>query len=147
MSEEITKTTLLEREHTEVAATITDVVKANLPREKAIAERQMAQTAKEVKEGLAPSAGDGRGQPLLSIPPIVYMRWQQAYPGCWKDEQFCAEFAFDNPQCCLPGYNPRPRRLFFQMKYGNMKLNNYGGDFYHENRARINAEISNSRAS
>lgn len=128
-------------EATQVAAEITDTVQANLPREKAIAAQQMAQTAKEVREGLGPTSGDGRGQAVASIPPIVYMRWQQEYPGCWKDKGFVEEFLFDNPQCRLPGYNPRPKRMFFDMKHNNPKMNNPGGDLYVERKARVNAAI------
>lgn len=137
----ITKENLLSTEHTQLAAELTDAVNANLPREKAIAEKQMAQTAKEVREGLAPTSGEGRGQAIGSIPMIVYMRWAQEYPGCWKDENFVAEFLADNPQCSLPGYKPRPKRLHFDMKHRNLKLNNFGGDLYLERRAKVNAAI------
>ena len=130
-------------EHTQLAAEITDEVNANLPREKTIAAQQMKQTAKEVRDNpdAVPTSGNGRGQALLSVPPIVYMRWQLEYPGCWQDEQFCAEFGFDNPDCCLPGFKPRAKRLFIQMKHGNVKLNNFGGDLYHERRAKVNQAI------
>lgn len=136
-----TKEAVLSTEHTALAAEITDLVNANLPKEKAVAERQMAQTAKEVKEGHAPTSGDGRGQAVASIPPIVYMRWQLEYPGCWQDKGFMEEFLFDNPQCALPGYRPRAKRLFFDMKHSNKKLNNFGGDLYLEKRAKVNAAI------
>ena len=129
-------------EHTALAAEITDAVKANLPREKAVASQQMAQTAKEAQAGLGPTSGDGRGQAMASIPPIVYMRWQLEYPGCWKDKQFLEEFLFDNPQCQLPGYRPRAKRLHFQMKHENLKLNNFGGDLYHEKKAKVAREIA-----
>lgn len=141
METNITPSTLLKQEHTALAAEITDIVKANLPREKSIAARQMQQTASEVKQGLAPTSGDGRGQALLSVPPIIYMRWQQEYPGCWNDEQFCAEFAYDNPQCCLPGYKPRAKRRFFDMKHGNLKLNNVGGDLYWDRKFKVLAAV------
>lgn len=141
MIEQVTKENVLHTEHTALAAEITDTVKAQLPQEKASAAAQMAQTAKEVKEGHAPTSGDGRGQAIASIPPIVYMRWQQEYPGCWKDKGFVEEFLFDNPQCALPGYKPRAKRLYFNMKHGNAKLGNPGGDFYHEKKIRVNAAI------
>lgn len=135
------KENILSQSSTSLAAEITDLVKANLPNEKAIAAKQMAQTAKEVKEGLAPTSGDGRGQAIGSIPPIVYLRWQQEYPGCWKDRGFLEEFLFDNPQCALPGYRPRAKRMFFDMKHGNRKISNPGGDLYLERRAKVNAAI------
>ncbi len=139
---DITKAELLANtEQTALAAEITDSVNANLPREKSIAEQQMAQTAKEVREGNAPTSGDGRGQAMASIPPIVYMRWQQEYPGCWKDKGFVEEFLFDNPQCQLPGYKPRPKRMYFNMRHGNLKLGNPGGDTYHEKKRLVNAAI------
>lgn len=138
----ITKESLLrDHEHSEIAADITDAVNGNLPREKAVAEQQMAQTAADVKAGLAPTSGDGRGQAVASIPPIVYLRWQQEYPGCWKDKGFVEEFLWDNPQCALPGYKPRPKRTFFNMKHNNPKLNNAGGDLYLERKAKVNAAI------
>lgn len=137
-----TKEAILSQEPTALAAEITDLVKSNLPREKAIAEMQMNQTAKEIASGLSPTSGEGRGQPCLSVPPIVALRWQQEYPGCWHDEQFCAEFAFDNPRCVLPGFKPRAKRLFFDMKHRNMKLRNFGGDLYHEKRAKVERDIA-----
>jgi hypothetical protein len=140
MSTEI-KETILAQESTALAAEITDIVRGNLPQEKAMAAKQMAQTAAEVKEGLAPTSGDGRGQAMASIPPIVYLRWQQEYPGCWQDKGFVEEFLFDNPQCALPGYRPRAKRLFFDMKHGNRKIANTGGDIYLEKRAQVNAAI------
>ena len=139
----VTKDNLLrDHEHSEIAAEITDEVQAQLPAEKAKAAQQMLQTAKDVAAGLAPSSGDGRGQAVASIPPIVYMRWQQEYPGCWKDKGFVEEFLFDNPQCRLPGYRPRAKRLFFDMKHGNRKMNNPGGDLYHEKKLRVEASIA-----
>jgi len=128
-------------EHTALAAEITDDVKANLPREKAIASQQMAQTAQDVRDGHGPTSGDGRGQAMASIPPIVYMRWQQEYPGCWGDKGFLEEFLYDNPQCQLPGYRPRAKRMWFDMKHSNKKLNNFGGDLYIERKARVNQAI------
>lgn len=139
----VTKENLLsDHEHSEIAAEITDEVNAQLPAEKAKVAQQMAQTAADVRAGLAPSSGDGRGQAVASIPPLVYMRWQQEYPGCWKDRQFTEEFLFDNPQCRLPGYRPRAKRLFFDMKHGNRKLSNPGGDLYHERKAKVAAAIA-----
>ena len=135
------KELLLNSEPTALAAELTDAVKANLPREKAIAAQQMTQTAKEVKEGNVPTSGDGRGQAMASIPPIIYMRWQQEYPGCWSDKSFLEEFLADNPQCQLPGYKPRAKRLWFEMKNGNKKLNNFGGDLYLERKAKVKAAI------
>ena len=124
-------------EKSALAAEITDEVNAQLPQEKDQAARQMAQTAKEIKAGLAPTTGDGRGQPIASIPPIVYIRWQQEYPGCWRDKGFVEEFLFDNPQCQFPGYRPRAKRLHFDMKHRNLKIGNPGGDLYHEKKAKI----------
>jgi|SRR6478752_877450 len=137
-----TTDTLLSQSSTSLAAEITDLVKANLPREKAIAEKQMFQTQEDVKQGLAPTSGDGRGQAIASIPPILYLRWQMEYPGCWKDKGFMEEFLFDNPQCCLPGYKPRAKRMYFNMKHGNLKIGNPGGDLYHERKAKVMQAIN-----
>jgi len=131
-------------EKTQLAAELTDAVNANLPREKAIASQQMAQTAKEVKEGLSPTSGDGRGQAAASIPPIIWLRWNLEYPGCWQDQAFVDEFLFDNPQCRLPGYTPRPKRLFFHMKHRNMKIGRPGADLYHERKAKVAQAIAAS---
>jgi hypothetical protein len=78
---------------------------------------------------------------MASIPPIIYLRWNLEYPGCWKDRAFTEEFLFDNPQCCLPGYKPRSKRMFFDMKNSNMKLNRTGGDIYLERKHKVNAAI------
>lgn len=128
-------------EHTALAAEITDEVNAQLPQEKARAEREMAQTAKEVAQGHLPTSGDGRGQAVASIPPVVYMRWQLEYPGCWQDKGFIEEFLWDNPQCRLPGYRPRAKRQFYDMKHNNKKLNNFGGDIYHEKKLKVERAI------
>lgn len=131
------KEALLNQESSSLAAEVTDMVKANLPREKAIATRQMQQTVEDVKQGLAPTSGDGRGQAVASIPPIIYLRWQMEYPGCWQDKGFVEEFLFDNPQCALPGYKPRPKRMTFDMRRGNLKIGNPGGDLYLERKAKV----------
>ena len=126
--------------HGEFAATVTDQVNAQLPQEKERAKREMAQTAKEVKElGLVSDKVDGRGQAVCSIPPIIYMRWQQEYPGCWKDKGFVDEFLADNPQCQLPGYKPRGKALRFDIS--GMKLNP-GGNLYQEKKLRVMAAIN-----
>lgn len=122
------------------AAEITDAVVKQLPQEKERAKREMAQTAKEVKDfGLQSDRVDGRGQAICSIPPIIYHRWHQAYPGCWKDKGFVDEFLYDNPQCLLPGYKPKAKPVRFSMRVPKI---NPGGDFYVENKARIQAEIA-----
>lgn len=41
---------------------------------------------------------DGVGQLVAKIPLNLYIRWQQAYPGCWNDEGFTKAFLKDNPQ-------------------------------------------------
>lgn len=117
------------------AAEITDAVNANLPAEKARAEKEMAQTAKEVRElGLESDSVDGRGQAAASIPAIIYHRWNQLYPGCWRDKQFVDEFLSDNPQCQLPGYKPKAKPIRFSMRVPKI---NYGGDIYHQNKQRV----------
>ena len=143
MQENATTDALLKQDSSSLAAEITDLVQKNLPREKAIASAQMLQTQEDVKNGLGPTSGDGRGQAIASIPPILYLRWQLEYPGCWKDKGFMEEFLFDNPQCCLPGYKPRPKRMFFNMRHNNLKIANPGGDLYHERKARVMQAVSN----
>ncbi len=53
---------------------------------------------------------------------------------------------YDNPRCQIPGYKPRPKRLHFDMKHKNLKLNNFGGDLYLERRAKVNAAIARDYA-
>ena len=142
MSEIITKHNVLDQEHSALAAEITDSVNAGIPEEKARVEREMDLTAIGIANGHAPTAFEGVGQPMGSIPSVVYMRWEQEYPGCWRDNNFKQEFLFDNPRCQIPGYKPRPKRLYFDMKHGNRKLNNFGGDLYVERKARVNADIA-----
>lgn len=138
----VTKENVLNQEHTALAAEITDMVNDHLPEEKARAERELDLTAQGIANGHAPSAFDGAGQPMGSVPSIIYMRWAQEYPGCWSDSSFKEEFLFDNPRCQIPGYKPRAKRLYFDMKHGNRKLNNFGGDLYLERRAKVNALIA-----
>lgn len=122
-----------------IAAEITDEVRAQLPEEKCRAEREMAQTAKDVRDlGIQSDRVDGRGQAICSIPPILYMRWHQQYPGCWKDRQFVDEFLSDNPQCQLPGYKPKPKVVRFNMRVQKLAS---GSDIYHQNKHRIMADV------
>ncbi len=81
-----------------------------------------------------------------SIPMIIFKRWNEEYPGCWHDTQFKEEFLYDNPRCQIPGYKPRPKRLHFDMKHKNLKLNNFGGDLYLERRAKVNEAIARDYA-
>jgi hypothetical protein len=145
MQENITASNLLAQEHSALAAEITDIVNDNLPREKAIAAQQILKTAKEIQSGLAPTSGDGRGQAAGSIPMIVYLRWQLEYPGCWQDKSFVTEFLYDNPGLVFPGYKPKPKRQFLNMRHGNIKLNNFGGDLYLERRAKVQQAIQAQR--
>ncbi len=141
--ETITKTNLLKQEHTALAAEITDAVRENLPREKMLAAKQMEQTAEEMKNpNLIPTSGDGRGQAAASIPRILFLRWELEYAGCWRDKSFVDEFLYDNPQCQIPGYKPRPKRMYFNMKHGNIKLNNKGGDLYLDKKNAVAASIA-----
>ena len=127
------------------AAAIYDEVNAQLPSEKARALREMAATAKNISEGTnLPTSGDGRGQAVCSIPPIIYMRWQQEYPGCWKDKEFVAEFLYDNPQCKLPGYKPKAKAMIFHM--GHAAKPSHGANIYHEKKLRVQAAIAAQEA-
>ena len=123
----------------DLAAEIYDSVNSQLPSEKARAARELAQTAKEIKDGTnLPTKGDGRGQPIASIPPIIYMRWEQEYPGCWRDKQFVQEFLADNPQCQLPGYKAPAKPIRFSLRTPKM---NPGGDLYHERKAKVRSSL------
>lgn len=98
----------------QLAATITDSVNAMLPEEKLKLEKEMLQTGIE-KQNRDSHWVDGLGQEIGSIPPTAYHRWNQLLPGCWKDRDFKNEFLYDNPACCLNGYRPKSKTLFFDM--------------------------------
>ncbi len=112
----------------ELAKEITDTVVAEMPYEKKKAERDLAQTAKELAERGSDHA-DGRGQAIGSIPPRLYMRWAQMLPGCWQDKQFVDEFLTDNPQCRAVGYHPKAHGL----RHGF----SVGADFYQKNKDKV----------
>lgn len=102
----------------ELAREITDSVNAQLPAEKARAEREMVATARGLK-ARGSSKADGRGQAIGSIPPIVYLRWAAMVPGFWQNKAEVEAFLFDNPQCCAPGYKPRSHSLRHSMTFSN----------------------------
>jgi len=129
------------KDQAQTAAEITDEVNAQLPQEKARALREMAATAKEIKAGLAPvTMGQGVGMPMGSLPPIIYHRWNHAYPGCWTDQQFKDEFFSDNPDLCYPGYKPKAKPIYFNMSQ-SAKIN-HGGNLYWEKKNKVWAEIN-----
>ncbi len=100
--------------------------KAEEPAEKAKAVADMARTAKEL-EARGSDFVEGRGQAIGSIPARIYFRWNNMLPGCWRDKQFVAEFLKDNPQCCAPGFKPRPSELRHGVTFS-------GGSFYKSNK-------------
>ena len=128
------------------AAAITDAVNAQLPEEKARAEREMDETAKAVAAD--PDAHgwvEGLGQPLASIPPIIHHRWHQLYPGCWKDRAFVDEFLADNPRCQLPGYKPKAKTMYFDM--GGKQPFSFGASIYHQFKDKVSEQAkSDARA-
>lgn len=132
------------KDQAHTAAEITDEVNAQLPEEKARALREMAATAKDVAAGNVPTSGDGRGQAICSVPPVIYMRWQQEYPGCWKDKSFVDEFLFDNPECQLPGYKPKAKAIHFNMSQSAQI--NHGANVYREKKAKVMASITQQEA-
>ena len=90
----------------------------------------MARTAEELK-ARGSEYVDGSGQRAGAIPGRIYFRWQNMLPGCWQDEEFVSEFLYDNPQCCAPGYRPKPRGIRHGVTYGA------GGVFYHSNKMHV----------
>src|SRR5579864_6552576 len=94
-----------------LAAEITDAVRANLPAERKQMEADMAATGRMLQATGSLALKEGIGQRVASIPARIYHRWNQLYPGCWRDKEFTDEFLYDNPQCCAPGYKPRPKQL------------------------------------
>lgn len=140
MSELITKENVLQTEHSQLAAELTDHVKAQLPAEKNLLITQLRRTAHEIRDlKLAPTSGDGRGQACLSIPPIAYHRWNLVYPGCFNDKEFCDEWAIDNPETVLPGYKPRAKPVYFDIGRGGSYSR--GANLYHINKAKVAAQI------
>jgi len=101
---------LFNQTEAQLAREIRDGVDAGLPAEKEQAKRDMILTANALQKRGSDRV-DGRGQAAASIPRRIYFRWAQMLPGCWQDKQFVDEFLQDNPQCCAPGYRPRPSGL------------------------------------
>lgn len=120
----------------ELAREITDEVNAQLPQEKLRLRRELDRTAEEIK-GLTSNYADGRGQAIASIPPLAYMRWNLQYPGIWKQKDFVDEFLYDNRECLLPGYKPKPKTVYFDM--GGKPTLTVGASLYWQNKERINA--------
>lgn len=118
----------------QLAAELHDHVQAQLPQEKARAEREMRETAEALKAQGSASV-EGLGQAIASIPPIIYYRWEQLYRGCWRDNDFVNEFLADNPQCCAPGYKPPAKTLYFDM--GSNASMSVGSLKYHQHKARV----------
>ena len=114
-----------------VAAEITDHVVAGLPAERRQMEKDMAATARMLQDTGSLATKEGLGQRVASIPARIYHRWAQLYPGCWKDKQFTDEFLYDNPQCCAPGYKPRPS----QVRHGFTFTG--GAAIYHSQKANV----------
>ena len=94
-----------------IAAELTDSVVAQLPQEKAQAERDMDATGRMLQATGSLKTKEGLGQRVASVPARLYHRWNQLYPGCWKEKEFVAEFLVDNPQCRAPGYRPKDNGL------------------------------------
>lgn len=119
-----------------IAAAIWDDVNAQIPEEKERAARELRETA-EAKKNLQSDYVDGRGQAIGSIPPIIYYRWHQLYPGCWQDPQFRDEFLADNPECALPGYRPKSKPVYFDMGRGGRVELAPGALKYHTLKGRV----------
>ena len=44
---------------------------------------------------------EGLGQLHMSIHPDIYWRFEKMRPGCWRDPEFRAAMARDNPELCV----------------------------------------------
>lgn len=59
---------------------------------------------------------EGIGQKMGAIDARTFFRWQQQYPGCWKDPNFLQEMLRDNPAMRAPGYTPKVIRKATETK-------------------------------
>ena len=81
-------------------------VRGSLPQEKADMRAEGVRIAQDLaREGSVTS--NVTGQKMGSIPARVYHRWNQEYPGCWRDSEFKEAFFTDNPQYRSRGWKPR----------------------------------------
>lgn len=114
-----------------VARDLTDYVNAGLPAEKKQAEADMIATGQMLQKTGSLATKEGLGQRVASIPARVYHRWDQLYPGCWKDPEFVREFLTDNPQCRAPGYYGKASGLRHGITFSG------GAAIYHLNKKTV----------
>ena len=84
---------------------INEVVFADRAREKAAIRARQPLIAKELRDR-GSAWMDGIGQHMARIDSRVYWRWEQQYPGFWRDKANVDKFLKDNPCYCAPGYRP-----------------------------------------
>jgi hypothetical protein len=89
----------------EFARHLESKVRGSLPSEKADAAARQLKIARELQaEGSVVS--NVTGQKLGSVDARVYHRWNQEFPGCWRDKKFVDWFLWKNPQCRSRGWRP-----------------------------------------
>lgn len=83
-----------------------------IPEEKAQAELRAASIGRMMLDD-GPLAIEGIGQKLGEVDARTWFRWNNQFPGCWQNKEFCNEFFKDNPQYRSPGWTPKtnPHRL------------------------------------
>lgn len=88
------------------ARDIHDIALRGVDREKVRAVLNQAKIAR-VMEQAGSVKVNGIGQKIAGIDPRTFFRWDQQFPGCWRNKEFVREFLRDNPQCRAPGYKPK----------------------------------------
>jgi hypothetical protein len=76
--------------------------------EKAKSVLRQAEIAR-VMEQMGSARMEGLGQKIGGVDPRTFFRWEQQYPGCWRNKEFIREFLRDNPACRAPGYTGHKR--------------------------------------
>jgi hypothetical protein len=90
----------------EFAAHLERKVRGSLPQEKADARKRQIAIARELAaEGSVTS--NVTGQKMGTIDARIYHRFNQEFPGCWRDPEFVHAFFTDNPQCRSRGWKPK----------------------------------------
>jgi hypothetical protein len=89
----------------EFAAHLERKVRGSLAQEKKEHGDAQIRIAKELRQGGSVRNGV-MGQKMGSVDARTYHRWNQEWPGCWRDPEFVHAFFADNPQCRSPGWRP-----------------------------------------
>jgi hypothetical protein len=87
------------------ARSIHDIALRGVAEEKVRAVLNQARIAR-VMEQAGSVRMNGIGQKIAGIDPRTFFRWEQEFPGCWRNKEFVREYLRDNPNARAPGYKP-----------------------------------------